>query len=241
MGVEALRAEGLGARFGARTIFAAVGLRVAAGEVCGLLGPNGAGKTTLFRLLAGLGRGSGRVWLMGQEVSRWPIHRRVRAGLGYLPQEPSVFSGMSVRANILAVLEVHGLPSDGAEALLAHFGLTALADAMARTLSGGERRRLELARLMAAKPRVVLMDEPFAALDPGAVADLATGISELAAAGVGVLLSDHRVETALTICHRACILDAGRMICERPAAELMRELAASPSLFGSPMLEPRST
>lgn len=189
-----------------------VDLAVSPGTIVGLLGPNGAGKTTCFRILAGLDPGGeGEVRLDGRALSGLPLWRRVRLGLGYLPQEASVFRGLSVADNLAVPLHELGR-LDEVGPRLAEAGLSGLADHLAGTLSGGERRRLELARCLASRPSVLLLDEPFSGVDPVAVADLQRRIRALAEGGIGVLLTDHAVREALNICTTVLLLDAGRVI-----------------------------
>ncbi len=209
-----LEARGLARAFGDRRVVDGVDLAVDRGEVVGLLGPNGAGKTTVFRMVAGLlPVDAGTVRLDGVEVSDWPLWRRARAGLGYLPQVPTVFRGVSVRANVEIALEARGAPRSGAEAVLDAAGLGHLAGARAETLSGGERRRLEIARCLAGAPHVLLLDEPFAGVDPVAVADLQRRVRTLADSGLGVLLTDHAVRETLGVCDRVIVLDRGTVQC----------------------------
>ncbi len=208
---EGLRGRGLRRVHGGRAVLAGLDLLVRPGEVLGLLGPNGAGKTTCFRILAGLDEAdAGAVTLDGLPLDGLPLWRRVRAGLGYLAQEPSVFRDLSVEDNLRVPLEARGAGVGEAEGLLDQLGLLPLRRARAGTLSGGERRRLEIARSLAARPRVLLLDEPFAGVDPVAVAVLQRHIRGLAAAGIGVLLTDHAVHEALHICDAAILLDAGQ-------------------------------
>ncbi len=210
-----LQAVGLQRTLGGRRVVDGVSLSVAPGEVVGLLGPNGAGKTTCFRMIAGLDRpDAGAVLLDGRDLAREPLWRRVRAGLGYLAQEPTVFRALSVRENVAAALRARGASADEADPALERAGLAHLAGSTAGSLSGGERRRLEITRALAAAPRVLLLDEPFAGVDPVAVAALQALIRELAASGIGLLITDHAVRETLGICDRAVILDGGVVIAE---------------------------
>ena len=217
-------ARGLGRAFGGRRVLDGLDLDVAPGEVVGLLGPNGAGKSTAFKLIAGLERAEqGSVTLDGARLDGLPLWRRVRLGLGYLAQEPSVFRGLSVEENLRVPLERLGAAGD-VDRLLAEAGLEHLRSSVAGALSGGERRRLEIARCLASRPRILLLDEPFSGVDPVAVADLQRRIRALAQRGIGVLLTDHAVREALGICDRAIVLDGGRpMVRGSPA-----EVAADP-------------
>ena len=191
-----------------------VDLAVASGEVVGLLGPNGAGKTTTFAMVVGLvGPDAGRVLLDGQDVTDAPMYIRARKGIGYLPQEPSIFRGLTVEQNISAILETLDLDGAGRRArlreLLAELDLTRLAKAQAYTLSGGERRRVEITRALVISPKFMLLDEPFAGIDPIAVADIQKIIFHLKSSGIGVLITDHNVRETLRITDRAYIVHDG--------------------------------
>ena len=200
----------------------------------GLLGPNGAGKTTSFRMIAGLLRAdAGEVLLDGQALTGLRLWERVRRGLGYLPQEASVFRDLSVEANVVVALEGCGRSRAEAAELLRQGGLDKLSRQRAGGLSGGERRRLELIRCMATRPRVLLLDEPFSGVDPVAVADLQVRIRALAEAGVGVLLTDHAVREALGICHRAVILDGGEVMVEGSPQEVAGHAMARARYLGA--------
>ncbi len=215
-----LVAIGLTRSFGGRRVVDGVDLAVGPGEVVGLLGPNGAGKTTSFKMIAGLERAdAGTVALDGGRLDGLPLWRRVRAGLGYLPQEPTIFRKLTVRDN-LAVAPGAGRDRAHLDALLERAGLSALGDQPAGRLSGGERRRLEIARCLAARPRVLMLDEPFAGVDPVAVAALQARIRGLAAEGLGLLVTDHAVRETLGICDRAVILDQGRVMAEGSPAQV---------------------
>lgn len=191
---------------------------VAAGEIVGLLGPNGAGKTTSFYMVVGLvGCDGGTLSLAGHDITHLAMHRRARLGIGYLPQEASVFRKLSVRDNVIAALEVHGaLPRSRqrphAEHLLEELHIGQLADHIAVTLSGGERRRVEIARALAGDPKIILLDEPFAGVDPISVIDIQRVIEQLRARGLAVLITDHNVRETLRICDRAYILSQGNVI-----------------------------
>ncbi len=221
-----LEATGLSKRYGSRWVVENVAFHVRPGEVVGLLGPNGAGKTTSFNMVVGLVRpDAGAVQLDGQDVGALPIHLRARAGLGYLPQEASVFRALTVRQNLLAALELEGsVPSaqhrERADQALEELGLTTVADARGETLSGGERRRTEIARALLARPRYFLFDEPFAGVDPINVAELQAEIGRLKARGLGVLMTDHNVRDTLAICDRAYILSGGHILEEGTPTQL---------------------
>jgi lipopolysaccharide export system ATP-binding protein len=194
-----------------------VSLTVSRGEVVGLLGPNGAGKTTCFYSVMGLVKpDSGRIFLDGEDITGLPMYRRAILGLGYLPQETSIFRGLTVEQNILAVLEVDepdpGVRSERLEQLLGEFGLTRLRTAPAMALSGGERRRCEIARSLAAEPSIMLLDEPFAGIDPISIADIRDLVRELRTRGIGVLITDHNVRETLDIVDRACIIYDGQVL-----------------------------
>ena len=210
---HALEAAGLTKAFKGRLAVENVSIQVRPGEVVGLLGPNGAGKTTTFKMLLGLLRPDAGSVRFGQDLGGMPLHRRARLGLGYLPQGASVFQGMGVEDNLLALLEALGgdEPQRRAHALLEQFGLTHLRDQKARTLSGGERRRLEFARALCSNPTILLCDEPFAGVDPIAVRDIALAIRALADNRVGVLLTDHSVRDALASCDRIYLIVEGRI------------------------------
>jgi lipopolysaccharide export system ATP-binding protein len=229
----ALVARELTKSYRGRVVVDGVGLAVGAGEVVGLLGPNGAGKTTTFKLILGLERQErGAVELGGRALDGLPLHRRARRGLGYLPQGPSVFQGLAVRDNLLVLLETLGRPEPRHRAaeLLEQFGLTARADQRASTLSGGERRRLEFARALCSAPRILLTDEPFAGVDPLAVAGITAAIRELRGAGVGVLLTDHSVRQALEICDRIYLIVEGKIVEEGTPGQL-RDSATARRLY----------
>ncbi len=212
-----LRTHELTKSYGGRTVVRGVSLEVASGEVVGLLGPNGAGKTTTFYMAVGLtAPDSGRVLLDGADLTDDPMYVRARKGIGYLPQEPSIFRGLTVEQNILAILET--LPLDGKARrarlpeLLAELGLTSLATAPAYTLSGGERRRVEITRALAVSPLFMLLDEPFAGIDPIAVADIQKIIAHLKARGIGLLITDHNVRETLRITDRTYIVRDGAIL-----------------------------
>lgn len=209
-----------------RPVLADVSLTVAKGEVVGLLGPNGAGKTTCFYSIMGLVRpDSGRIALDGHDITGLPMYRRAILGLGYLPQETSIFRGMTVAQNILAVLEL-AEPDEAERArrleeLLGEFGLIRLRDSAAMALSGGERRRCEIARALAANPSIVLLDEPFAGIDPLSISDIRDLVKQLRTRGIGVLITDHNVRETLEIVDRACIIYDGKVLFAGSPEELV--------------------
>lgn len=200
-----------------RAVLHDVSLDVHRGEVVGLLGPNGAGKTTCFYSVMGLVKpDSGRIFLDGQDITELPMYRRAILGLGYLPQETSIFRGMSVEENIMAVLEIaepnRQKRRERLEQLLGEFGITALRGSAAMALSGGERRRCEIARALAADPTIMLLDEPFAGIDPISIADIRELVRELKSRDIGVLITDHNVRETLDIVDRACIIYDGQVL-----------------------------
>jgi lipopolysaccharide export system ATP-binding protein len=225
--LSTLRAIGLQKGYRSRRVLDDVSLEVAAGEVVGLLGPNGAGKTTCFYLIVGLiPADKGRIELDGRDLTLRPMHARARAGLSYLAQEPSVFRKLSARDNILAILETRrDVPRAARQArceeLLEELGIAHVADSLALSLSGGERRRLEIARALAVDPRVMLLDEPFAGVDPIAVGDIKAIVSHLRERNIGVLITDHTVRETLDICDRGYIISGGTVIAAGPPAELL--------------------
>ena len=211
-----LRAAALTKSYGRRTVVKSVDLAIHQGEVVGLLGPNGAGKTTTFYMVVGLTRpDSGQVFLGEEDITPLPMYRRARRGIGYLPQEPSVFRKLTAEQNILAILEMSQLNAAEmrarARALLVELGIGGIARQPAYTLSGGERRRLEIARALATEPSFILLDEPFAGIDPIAVIDIQKIIAHLRDRGIGVLITDHNVRETLKITDRAYILREGEV------------------------------
>lgn len=221
-----LEADELVKSYKKRRVVDGVCLEVWPGEIVGLLGANGAGKTTTFRMLVGMIRPeSGRVYFRGADITRQPMYRRARAGIGYLSQEPSIFQKMSVEDNLLAVLEAHGVPARDRvrrlDELLAELDLARLRKSMAYTLSGGERRRLEITRGLATDPQLILLDEPFAGVDPISVQDVQQILIRLRDRGIGVLLTDHHVHETLRITERSYIVHEGRVLAHGPPAELV--------------------
>jgi lipopolysaccharide export system ATP-binding protein len=215
--VRGLEVRSIAKAYDKRAVLHDVSLSVSRGEVVGLLGPNGAGKTTCFYSVMGLVKpDAGRILLDGNDITPLPMYRRAILGLGYLPQETSIFRGMTVEQNILAVLEVaepdRGERQARLNKLLDEFGLTALRAAPAMALSGGERRRCEIARALAADPKIMLLDEPFAGIDPISIADIRDLVKELKGRDIGVLITDHNVRETLDIVDRACIIYDGQVL-----------------------------
>ena len=225
---EGLAVVAIGKSYDKRVVLRDVSLSVNRGEVVGLLGPNGAGKTTCFYSIMGLAApDQGRILLDGVDITRLPMYRRAALGLGYLPQETSIFRGLTVEGNIASVLEV-AEPDAAARAqrleqLLAEFNITRLRAAPAMALSGGERRRCEIARALAASPSIMLLDEPFAGIDPISIADIRTLVSHLKDRDIGVLITDHNVRETLEIVDRACIIYDGRVLFEGTPEALVRD------------------
>ena len=215
--VRGLDVRSIAKAYDKRAVLHDVSLHVERGEVVGLLGPNGAGKTTCFYSVMGLVKpDAGRILLDGDDITELPMYRRAILGLGYLPQETSIFRGLTVEQNILSVLEVSEPDRqerrDRLERLLQEFGLTALRKSSAMSLSGGERRRCEIARALAAEPSIMLLDEPFAGIDPISIADIRDLVRELKDRGIGVLITDHNVRETLDIVDRACIIYDGQVL-----------------------------
>lgn len=209
-----------------RQVLADISFQLRKGEVLALLGPNGAGKTTCFHAVIGLvGIDQGRILLDGTDITDWSVYRRARVGLGYLPQEASVFRGLTAEENIRAILEViepdQKSVNERLESLIADFGLDKVRHSPAPALSGGERRRVEIARALAAKPKFILLDEPFAGVDPIAVQDVRNLVVSLKERGLGVLITDHNVQETLKIVDRACILHEGRLLMEGTPADIV--------------------
>jgi lipopolysaccharide export system ATP-binding protein len=235
--MSSLVATGLCKSFRGRKVVDEVGFQVRPGEVVGLLGPNGAGKTTSFHCVVGLlAPDAGAVSLGGKDLSGLPLHQRARLGLGYLPQEPSIFRKLSVRQNLLLVLEGHGVHGPEArrrtDDVLGEFDLLKVADSLGETLSGGERRRAEIARSLLAEPRYLLFDEPFAGVDPIAVHELQRVIAGLRDRGLGVLITDHSVRETLGICDRAVLIVEGRLLESGTPAQIARSERARAVYLG---------
>ncbi len=232
-----IRTQGLIKTFGSRTVVNGVDLNFAAGEVVGLLGPNGAGKTTTFYMIVGLVPATkGRVELDGHDLTRLRMHERARHGIGYLPQEASVFRKLTVAENILAIAEAIKVPRRERVAVVQHhleeLSLTHVAQQKAYTLSGGERRRLEIARALVTKPKFLLMDEPFAAIDPISVAEVQKIILQLRQRGIGVVVSDHNVRETLRIVDRAYLIHQGKVLTEGTGSFLINDPAAREFYLG---------
>jgi lipopolysaccharide export system ATP-binding protein len=222
-----LRVESLAKRYKSREVVKNLSLQVASGEVVGLLGPNGAGKTTAFYMIVGLARtNGGRIWLDDREISSLPMNRRAQLGLGYLPQEPSVFRKLSVEDNIRAVLQLRGSLDEEQQdveltGLLEELHIGHIRNNIGQSLSGGERRRVEIARALAADPRFILLDEPFAGVDPISVLDIQRIVKHLSSRNIGVLITDHNVRETLGICDRAYIVSNGSVIAAGTAQEIL--------------------
>ncbi|NOY87408.1 MAG: LPS export ABC transporter ATP-binding protein [Deltaproteobacteria bacterium] len=232
-----LVADSLVKRYRKRTAVDGVSITLSPGEVVGLLGPNGAGKTTMFYMISGMVRpDGGQVLLNGTDITRWPVHRRARAGLGYLPQEPSIFRGMTVQDNLLSVMEAVGIPAGSRNALLEELteamGVAHLGKNLGGKLSGGERRRVEIARALVADPSYLLLDEPFAGIDPITVLELQELILILRKRDLGILITDHNVRECLGITDRAYILAEGKILEEGSPEVITSSEKAQKVYFG---------
>lgn len=222
-----LVAQGLAKRYKQREVVRSFGLQLDAGEVVGLLGPNGAGKTTCFYMIVGLvAADSGRIELDGRDITNEPMYERAKLGVGYLPQEPSVFRKLSVADNIALVLELRQDLDDAGRArelasLMEELQISHVAEQLGASLSGGERRRVEIARALAAKPRLILLDEPFAGVDPISVGDIQRIVIHLKNRGIGVLITDHNVRETLGICDRAYILAEGGVLAQGSPEQIL--------------------
>jgi lipopolysaccharide export system ATP-binding protein len=235
--MEGLIAQGLVKRFGPRPVVNHVSFDIQRGEVVGLLGPNGAGKTTSFYMMIGLLRpDGGRIFLEGEEITELPMYRRCRMGVGYLPQESSVFRKLTVEENLLAILETldlsHAERMERLRELLDELDLTPLARHKAFTLSGGERRRLEITRALVTSPRYLLLDEPFTGIDPIAIGDIQEIVARLRERGIGILITDHNVRETLAITDRAYILYDGKVLVSGTASELAQNPTAREIYLG---------
>ncbi|MFM7969011.1 LPS export ABC transporter ATP-binding protein [Aeromonas sp. A-5] len=224
-----LKATGLQKSYKRRMVVSDVSLEVGTGQIVGLLGPNGAGKTTSFYMIVGLvQRDAGLITIDEQDISLQPMHLRARNGIGYLPQEASIFRRLSVFDNLMGVMQTRkGLSreerEDKVEQLLEEFNITHIRDSLGQSLSGGERRRVEIARALAAEPRFILLDEPFAGVDPISVIDIKKIIQHLKERGLGVLITDHNVRETLDVCEKAYIVSHGKMIAEGAPADILAD------------------
>ncbi|MBV7598688.1 ABC transporter ATP-binding protein [Aeromonas encheleia] len=224
-----LKAVGLQKSYKRRMVVSDVSLEVGTGQIVGLLGPNGAGKTTSFYMIVGLvQRDAGLITIDDQDISLQPMHIRARNGIGYLPQEASIFRRLSVFDNLMGVMQTRkGLSreerEDKVEQLLEEFNITHIRDSLGQSLSGGERRRVEIARALAAEPRFILLDEPFAGVDPISVIDIKKIIQHLKERGLGVLITDHNVRETLDVCEKAYIVSHGKMIAEGAPADILAD------------------
>ena len=234
-----LKADNLHKSFGKREVVRGVSMQVEPGNVVGLLGPNGAGKTTCFYMIVGLvAVGNGSIHVDGEEITHQPVNVRSSLGVGYLPQDASVFRNLSVTENILAVLEIRpdlerNMRQEALDSLLHELHISHLADQPGMSLSGGERRRVEIARALAANPRFILLDEPFAGVDPISVVDIQHIIEHLSDRGIGVLITDHNVRETLGICHHAYILSEGRIIASGQPAAILADQQVRDVYLGS--------
>lgn len=233
-----LEVDGLRKSYSGRTVVDGVSFHVDRAEIVGLLGRNGAGKTTSFRMTIGMIEAEGgSVVFNGRDVSGLPMYKRARLGMGYLSQEPSVFQRLTVEQNLLAILETRGLDrrqrKRRAGELMAQFDLTKKAGDQARTCSGGERRKLEIARALVSEPKLILLDEPFSGVDPLAVEDLQEEIRRLRSMGIAILITDHNVQQTLTVCDRAYIIDEGKVLREGTPRELINDPMVKRAYLGS--------
>ena len=225
---DGLFVDTIGKSFGARPVVKSVSLRLARGEVAGLLGPNGAGKTTCFYMITGLIQADyGTIYLDGEDITGQPMYQRARMGIGYLPQEASIFRGMTVEQNVMAVVEMRQRDRKRVRAmtdeLLAELNISHLRGAPAVALSGGERRRVEIARALASEPSFMLLDEPFAGIDPLAISDIREVIGYLKSRGIGILITDHNVRETLDIIDRASIIHGGEVLFEGTPAQILAD------------------
>jgi lipopolysaccharide export system ATP-binding protein len=232
-----LTATGLIKVYNRRNVVDRINMEINPGEVVGLLGPNGAGKTTTFYMIVGLIKpDGGTIFLDGEDLSRSPMYIRARKGLNYLPQEPSIFRKLTVRENIMAILETLRITPEEREdrlrLLLAELDLTQLSDNRAYSLSGGERRRVEITRALVTSPKYILLDEPFAGIDPLAVADIGKIIARLRIKGIGVIISDHNVRETLSVCDRAYIVNDGKILVEGTPEQIAGSEIARRIYFG---------
>ena len=225
--MKTLKAEHLAKSYGGREVVKDVSIRVESGQIVGLLGPNGAGKTTCFYMIVNLVQADrGRIMIDDEDISHLPMHGRARKGIGYLPQEASIFRKLSVADNIMAILETRKdlnrqQRTEQLEQLLNEFHIQHIRESVGMALSGGERRRVEIARALAAEPSFILLDEPFAGVDPISVSDIMDIIRQLKARGIGVLITDHNVRETLAICEKAFIVGGGHIIAEGTAEDVL--------------------
>ena len=233
-----LETRGLIKKYSGRIVVSEVSVTIERQTIVGLLGRNGAGKTTTFRMIMGMVTpNSGSVVFQGRDITKLPMYRRARLGIGYLSQEPSIFQRLSVRDNLLAILETMSMTRaerrERADRLIERFALTEVAGSQGRFLSGGERRKLEIARAMVTNPSLILLDEPFSGVDPIAVEDLQHEIRGLVASGVSILVTDHNVERTLEVVDKAYIIDHGKVIGAGPPAEIIRNELVKKSYLGN--------
>ena len=238
MGITLLETQNLVKRYSGRVVVNEVSVTIEQRSIVGLLGRNGAGKTTTFRMIMGMVTpDQGKVVFEDREITKLPMFKRARLGIGYLSQEPSIFQRMSVRDNLLAILETMSLTRKErrmkADALIERFGLKEVAKSHGRFLSGGERRKLEIARAMVTDPSLILLDEPFSGVDPIAVEDLQQEIRRLVASGVSILITDHNVERTLEVADKAYIIDHGKVIAAGPPAEIVKDELVRKSYLGN--------
>ncbi len=223
-----LKAENLAKAYKGRTVVGDVSLNVNSGEIVGLLGPNGAGKTTTFYMVVGIvARDAGSITIDDEDITLLPLHERARKGIGYLPQEASIFRRLTVYENLMAVLEIRKdltaeQRRERADELIDEFNISHIRDSLGQSLSGGERRRVEIARALAANPKFILLDEPFAGVDPISVTDIKKIITDLRNRGLGVLITDHNVRETLDVCERAYIVGEGHLIAHGTPEEVMK-------------------
>ncbi|MDA7951118.1 MAG: LPS export ABC transporter ATP-binding protein [Pirellulaceae bacterium] len=233
-----LEAKNLVKTFGRRCVVDGVSFSVEPGEVVGLLGPNGAGKTTSFRMTCGMiAPDSGEIFLSGQDVTDWPMFQRARdGGMGYLAQESSIFRKLTVEQNLIGVMELLGLPKKGhkqrAETLLEQFRITHIRNEKAQTLSGGERRRLEIARCLISEPEIILLDEPFAGVDPVTVQSIQKIIAQLKQENISILITDHQYRETLQITDQVYVIKSGKVLCHGTPAEVLSNPDAAQHYFG---------
>ena len=242
---KGLFADAIGKSFRGRSVVSSVSLRLARGEVAGLLGPNGAGKTTCFYMITGLiGVDYGAIYLDGEDITAQPMYQRARMGVGYLPQEASIFRGMTVEQNVMAIVEMREHDDRRAkhevDRLLEDLRIEHLRSAPAVSLSGGERRRCEIARALASEPDFMLLDEPFAGIDPMAIADIKDVIAYLKGRGIGILITDHNVRETLDIIDRASIIHAGEVLFEGAPEEILADPDVRRVYLGDRFDEPRT-